>query len=237
MNSMLRAITLLLLANLSSACFAQSSTWSPLGVLVQPAEEIKVPDEIRRAIPANMIVRWMQQTHLSSEGETSLIYDNGDKFEPKAHFAFIRNGVQIGDFRLAEALLNQGESLEDYVDNVALSQAAEIPLQTDRKGLLAAFRNIGDGAATIFVLITETNGKYSFVWHIWTSQAQFRIRPKGAFQVLNSNDGDNCVWCTHHYEVTNYLWKNNTLVKLSHYTTKHELSPYQFSENPIVVKP
>jgi hypothetical protein len=234
---MLRAITLLLLANLSSACFAQSSTWSPLGVLVQPAEEIKVPDEIRRAIPANMIVRWMQQTHLSSEGETSLIYDTGDEYEPKPHIAFVVNSERVGDFRIAEAFQNQVGFLDDSFDSIDLSQAAVIPLQTDRKGFLAAFRNIGDGAATIFVLITETNGKYSFVWHVWTSQAQFRIRSIGSFQVWNSNDGDNCVWCTHHYEVTNYLWKNKTLVKLSHYTTKHALSPYQFSENPIVVKP
>jgi hypothetical protein len=237
MDSMLRTIAPLLLVGLSGTCFAQSSTWSPLGVLVHPAEEIKVPDEIRKAIPADMVVRWMQQTHLSSEGETSLIYDTGDKFEPKPHIAFIRNSVKVDDFGIAEAFHNQVGLLDDFFDNIDLSQVAEIPLQTDFKGLLAAFRNIGDGAATIFVLITETNGTYSVVWHIWTSQAQFRIRSKGSFQVWNSNDGDNCVWCTHHYEVTNYLWNNDKFVKLSHYTTKHELSPFQFSENPIVVKP
>jgi hypothetical protein len=237
MESMLRAIAFFFLANLSCVCSAQSSTWSPLGIQVHPAEEIKVPDEIRKAIPANMVVRWMQQTHLSAEGEIAVIYDTGDQFEPEAHFAFIRNGTQIGDFRLAEALLNQGESLDDFADNIALSQAAEIPLQANRMGLLAAFRNIGDGAATIFVLISETDGKYCFAWHEWTSQAQFRIRSRGAFQIWNSKDGDNCVWCTHHYEVTNYLWKNETLVKLSNHATKHALSPYQFSENPIVVKP
>jgi hypothetical protein len=234
---MLRAIAFLLLAGLSCACFAQNSTWSPLGVLVHPAEEIKVPDEIHKVIPANVVVRWMQQTHLSSEGEISLIYDTGDEFEPKAHLAFMRNGILIGDFRLAAAFLNEGESLDDFVDNNALSQAAEIPLQTGRRGLLAAFRNIGDGSATIFALITEKDGKYSFAWSDRTSQAQFRIGPKGVFQIWNSDDGDNSVWGAHHYEVTNYVWKNGTLAKLSHYTTKHTLSPYQFSENPIVVKP
>jgi hypothetical protein len=234
---MLRAIAFLLLASLSCACFAQSSTWSPLGVLVHPAQEIKVPDAVQKAIPANMVVRWMQQTQLSSAGEISLIYDTGDEFEPKAHFAFIRNGVQVGDFRLVETLLNPGEPIDVFADTLTLSQAAEIPLQTDRRGLLAAFRNIGDGAATVFVLITETNGKYSFAWHDWTSQAQFQIRPRGAFQIWNSMEGDNCVWCAHLYEVTNYQWKNETLVKASHYTTKHALSPYPFSENPIVVKP
>lgn len=217
--------------------FSQNSTWSPLGVFVRPAKEIKVPDEIQRVIPANVVVRWMQQTHLSSEGEISLIYDTGDEFEPKAHFAFVQGGILIGDFRLAEALLNPGESLDDFVDSHALFQAAEIPLQTGRRGLLAAFRNIGDGSATVFALITEKGEKYSFAWSDWTTQAQFRISPKGAFQVWNSDDGDNCVWCTHHYKVANFVWKNGTLIKLSQYTTKRELSPYQFSENPIVVKP
>lgn len=216
---------------------AQNSTWSPLGVLVHPAEGVKVPDEVQKAIPANVVVRWMQQTHLSSEGEISSIYDTGDEFEPKAHFAFIKNGARIGGLRLAGALVNQGGSLDDFVDNFALFQAGEIPLQTDHKGLMAAFRNIGDGAATIFVLITEKDGKYSFAWSDWTSQAQLRIGPKGAFQVWNSIEGDNCVWCTHHYEVASYVWKNETLVRISHYNTKHVLSPYQFSENPIVVKP
>jgi len=234
---MLRATAVLLLAGFSCACSSQSSTWSPLGVLVHPAKEIKVPDEIQRTIPANAVVRWMQRTHLSNQGEISLIYDNGDEFEPKAHFAFVRNGIRVGDFRLAEALLNPGESLDDFVDSVALFQAAEIPLQPDRMGLLAAFRNIGDGSATVFALITEKKGKYSFAWSDWTTQAQFQIRPKSVFQIWNSDDGDNCVWCTHHYEVANYAWKNETLVKLSKYSTKHALSPYQFSENPIVVKP
>ncbi|MGO8933908.1 MAG: hypothetical protein ACLPTZ_26405 [Beijerinckiaceae bacterium] len=231
-----RAWTLALSVCLACPVLAQSSTAGPLGVLVHPAQEIKPPDEVQKAIPANVVVRWMQQTHLSSEGEISLIYDTGDEFEPKAHFAFVRDGIRMGDFRLAEALLNPGESLDDFVDSHALFQAAEIPLQTGRKGLLAAFRNIGDGSATIFALITQKDGKYSFAWSDWTTQAQFRIGPKGAFQVWNSDDGDNCVWCTHHYEVANYVWKNDTLVKLSHYATKHALSPYQFSENPIVVK-
>jgi hypothetical protein len=233
---MLRATTFLLLAGFSCACSAQNSTWSPLGVLVHPAKEIKAPDEVQKAIPANVVVRWMQRTHLSSEGEISLIYDTGDEFEPKAHFAFVRDGIRISDFRLAETLLNPGESLDDFVDNNALTQAAEIPLQANCEGLLAAFRNIGDGAATFFVLITEKNGKYSFAWRDSTTQAQFQILPKGVFEVWNSDDGDNCVWCTHHYEVANYLWKNETLVKLSHYTTGHALSPYQFSGNPSVVK-
>jgi hypothetical protein len=233
---MIRTISLLLLASFSGACFAQNSTWSPLGVLVQPAEAIKVPDEIRKAIPANMVVRCVRQTHLSSEGETSLIYDTGDQFEPKPHIAFIRNSERVGDFGIAAAFHNQVGFLDDFFDSIDFSQAAVIPLNNDHTGLLAAFRNIGDGAATIFVLMTETNGKYSFVWHIWTSQAQFRIRSKGSFQVWNSKDGDNCVWCTHHYEVTNYLWGNEKLAKVSHYTTKFALSPFQFSENPISVK-
>jgi hypothetical protein len=234
---MLRLMALLSIAWPWFACFAQSSTWSPLGVLVHPAEEIKAPDDIRVALPANAVVRWMQQTHLSREGEIGVIYDTGDQYEPKTHFAFIRSRVRVGDFRLAEALLNQDESVKDFVDDIALSQAAEIPLQGDRKGLLAAFRNIGDGAATIFVLITEKGGQYSISWHQWTSQAQFQIRFSGTFQIWNSNGGAECVWCTHHYEVTNYQWKNETLVKISHFSTKHALSPYQFSENPIVVKP
>jgi len=232
-----RGWTLALSTLLAVPGFAQNSTWSPLGVLVHPAEEIKVPDEVKKAIPVGTIVRWMQGTHLSSAGEISLIYDTGDQFEPKAHFAFLRNGVRIGDFRLAEALLNRGESIDDFVDNLEPCQAAEIPLQAGRKGLLAAFRNIGDGAATVFALVTEKNGRYSFSWSEWTTQAQFRIRPKAAFEIWNSDDGDNCVWCTHHYEVADYLWKNETLVKISHRTTKRALSPHQFSENPIVVKP
>jgi len=233
---MRRTIAILYLACLSGACLAQNSTWSPLGVLVHPAEEIKVSEEIRKAIPAKMIVRWMQQTNLSSQGEISLIYETGDQFEPKPHIAFIRDNEKICDFSIADAFHNQVGFIDDFFGNISLTQAAIIPLDADRKGFLASFQNIGDGAATIFVLITEMNGKYSFVWNTWTTQAQFRIRSSGSFQVWNSNDGDNCVWCTHHYEVTNYLWKNDKLVKLSHYTTKHTFSPYQLSESPIVVK-
>jgi hypothetical protein len=232
MFCMSRAWSLALLASLACPSFAQSSSAGPLGVLVRPPKSVRVPLDLRPAIPTKSVVRLIQATQFTSDGENVVIYETGNEYEPNAHIAVIKNHTRVADFGLVELFAKDGVG-ESY----ALFQSAQLPLGPSRKGFVAAFRNTGDGARTLFVLITESGGQFRVSWQKWASEAQFQARGGGVFRLWDADEDDDCVWCPHHYEVTNYLWKDETLSKISHFSTKHILSPYQFSEKPIRIVP
>lgn len=232
MSCMNRAWILALLAFPACSGFAQSSSAGPLGVLVSPPKSVQAPSDLRQAILAKSVVRLIQPTQLSSDGENFVIYDCGNEYEPDAHIAVIKNHARVADFSLVKLFAKDGVG-----SSYALFQSAQVSLGPNRKGFMAAFRNIGDGAGTLFVLVTESGGHFVVAWQEEASEAQFQVRRGGAFQLWDANEGDNCVWCLHHYKVTNYLWKNGAFMKVSHFETKHPLSPSQFSEKPIRVLP
>jgi hypothetical protein len=227
-----RASNLALFLCLAYPGFAQSSAAGPMGVLVSPPKRLQVPSEIRSAIPTKSVVRLIQPTRLTSDGETVVIYDRGSQFEPHAHIAVIKNHRRVADFSLVKLFAKQ-----EVGDTYALFQGAQLNLDVNRMGFIAAFRNIGDGAGTIFVLITGSGEQFAVAWQERASEAQFQVRPGDAFQLWNADEGDDCVWCPHHYEVTNYIWKNEVLRKISSFNTKQALSPYLFSEKPILLRP
>jgi len=216
---------------LTSSGFGQSSSAGTMGVLISPPKELHVPSNMRSAIPAKAVVRMIQPTQLTEGGEIVAIYDVGDEYEPNAHIAVIKNHTRVADFSLVKLFG------EDTGDTYALFQSAQLSLSPSRNGFIAAFRNIGDGAGTLFVLITGNAGRFAVAWQKGASEAQLQVRTGGVFQLWDADEGDDCVWCPHHYEVTNLVWKNEALTKVSKFTTKHALSPYQFSEKPIQIKP
>ena len=228
---MSRAWSLALLACLASPSLAQISSAGPLGVIVTPPKSVRVPPDLRQAIPANSVVRLIQTTQLTSDGENVVIYERGNQYEPNAHIAVIKNHVRVADFGVVELFAKDGVG-ESY----ALFQSAQLSLGPGQKGFIAAFRNTGDGARTLFVLITEGGGQFAVSWQKWAPEAQFQARG-GVFQLWEADEDDNCVWCPHHYEVTNYVWKDEALSKISNFSTKQALSPYRFSEKPIRIIP
>jgi hypothetical protein len=231
MICMNRAWILALSAILACPGPAQTSSAGPLGVLVSPPKRLQPPPDIRSAIPSKSIVRLIQPTQLKSDGEIVVIYDLAEQYEPNAHIAVFKDHIQVADFSLVKLFG------KDIGGTYALFQSAQLSLSPSRNGFIAAFRNIGDGAGTLFVLITENGGKYVVAWQKGATQAQFQVHPGGTFQFWDSHGDGDCVWCPSHYEVTNFAWKNDALAKVSSFATKHALSPYQFSERPILLKP
>lgn len=226
-----RALSLALLACLAFPVFAQSSTAGPLGVIVSPPKRLRVPPDIQSAIPSKSIVRLIQPTQLTGDGEIVVIYDLGDQYEPNSHIAVIKDHARVVDFSLVKLFG------DDIGDTYALFQSAQLSLTPSRNGFIAAFRNIGDGAGTLFVLIIGNGRQFAVAWQKGASQAQLQVRPGGTFQLWDADGDGECVWCPQHYKVTSFVWKNEALTKVSSFNTKHTLSPYQFSEKPILLKP
>lgn len=196
---------------------------------VAPPDKLPVPVELQSAVPPDAIVRLIQPVQLSAEGETALIYDSGDEFEPNAHLAIVKNGKLMADFGLVQ--LFTGE-----VDNFAFSQAAQFAAPDHKSVFIAAFRNLNDGAATLFVLLKEEGGHYIVAWRAQAVQAQFKVLADGEIQLWEAVQGDKCLWCAHRYDVSTLQWANGTLTETSQSQSKHALAPNPFAEKPIAIE-
>jgi len=229
---MIRCCALFLLLCIGCSSLGQTATFSPLGVLIKPADKVEAPAEILAAIPKKVTVRLVKLTRLSSDGESVVIYDRGDQnYEPHTHIAVIRNGKRVADFSIIKLFEKQGVG-----DTYEFFLAAQFTTPDKQNAFIAAFRNIGDGSGTLFVLLINRQGQYIVSWHKAASQAQLRVRKDGGYQLWDSDEGDDCVWCAHHYEVSDYIWKNDTLFRRLHHDTKDALDPSQFSETPIEIE-
>jgi hypothetical protein len=173
----------------------------------------------------------LQATQLAPEGEEMLVYDTGNRFEPNSHVAVMKSGQRVADFSLTKLFEN-----DDVGDTYALFSAAQFPTRQKTNGFLAAFRNIGNGVGSMFVLVAYKGGCYQVAWHHWTRQAQLRVRRDGGLQLWESGADGECTWCPQHYEVSTLEWKNGTVSKVGHYTTKQTLNPERISATPILME-
>ena len=219
----------LLFGLLASAAHAQTIGYSPLGAVVSPGKPIRVSKEIGALLPSHAIVRMMKETHLNKAGETSLVYDMKPEFEPYSHIAIIRDGKRVADFRLASVF-----PLSVGAEGYALVQAAEFKLPVGDDAFVTAFENIGDGAGTLFVVISNWQGNYRVSWKKGTTQGRFQVLQSGKVRVWNGLDDSECVWCEEHYTIETLEWQDGAFARLQKVTPGHKYSPYSI-HNPAIV--
>jgi hypothetical protein len=202
-----------------------------MGVLITPPKFVVVSTTLRSALPLHSVVRLVEGTQLVADGEQMVVYERGNQYEPHSHIAVVKNGQRIADFSLTSLFEKEGGG-----DTYALVRASQFAASDQRNVSLAAFRNIGDGAGTLFVLVRERDGKYEVGWRKGASQARLKVLRNGKVQLWASDEGDDCVWCAHHYEVSTLEWRAGNLFEVSHYETENALSPYAIAANPIVIE-
>jgi hypothetical protein len=190
---------------------------------------VQVPSELQSAIPKGAVVRLLEPTQLSVAGETLAVYDRGSKYEPNPHVAVIKDGKRVADFSLDALFAREGVG-----DSYELVKAAQIPA-ANFQAFVAAFRNIGDGAGTLLVLLTAKDGVYK-VWKRGVTEGQIKVLKNRSIEMWGAEGDGECVWCPQHYKVTTFAWKDGTLSEIRHYETKHALSPGPISDNPIAIE-
>jgi hypothetical protein len=225
------AVCLVLIAPVARLAPAQQAKAGPLGVLITPPEGITIPDSLHRALPTGAVARLLQPTQLTPEGEEILVYDTGHKFEPNSHVLVIKRGERVADFSLTKIF-----EKDDVGDTYALFSAAQFLTREKSNAFIAAFRNIGSGAGSIFVLVAFKGGSYQVAWQYLAQQAQLKVRRDGRLQLWESSADGECTWCPQHYEVTSFGWKNGTASKIGHSSTKQALNPEAISATPIVIE-
>ena len=221
---------LLLISALAQYALPQQANPSPLGVLITPPHQVVIPKGVRSALPPNALVRLFQPTTLAPDGEHMIVYERVRGFEPDSHLAVLKNRRLVADFSLIKLF-----EKEDIGDTYALFSASQFPTPDAGNAFVAAFRNIGNGAGTLFVLVTNTKGRYRVIWQRRTTQGRLNVQQNGQIQLWDANVGDDCTWCPHRYERTTFEWKDKRISKLNHWTTRHALDPGAISARPIII--
>jgi hypothetical protein len=206
--------------------FAQEATMSPLGVLVSPSKPITPSERNRKILPPKSVVRLMQHTALANNGEDVLVYDNGDEFEPDPHICVIQNDALAADFSLVSIFKSS-----DISPSWTLFQASSFA-DTKAKGFVAVFRNIGNGAGSLFIVLTHQEGKYTVAWKARTSQGHLRIS-KVRWELWDSEMDGGCTWCAHHYKISKLVWISGKLITKSSSISKRTFDPGSIS-NPAI---
>ena len=211
---------------------------TPLGVIVKSKDPIQLPSAMQSAIPKGAAVQTFQKSHLFDQGESFAVYAIPDEDHPEIatdpHIVVFRNNAQAVEFRIAHVFAHEGDDEDDDGGWVFFS-ASDVPSPGFGKGFMLTFRNIGDGAATRFVLISQEDDSYRVIWKADTTQGRFRLLRNGRFQLWSSNHDGACVWCAQSYDVTTYTWKNKAAVMLSHATTRRQYSPDAIADKPILI--
>ena len=229
-----RLLACLLLLALSGAVPGQTVIHSPLGAIVDEGEGLKLPDSLKSAFPKGTVVRYLQETHLSPEGEIMAVYETPKDVEPFMHIAAIKDGKRVAEFTLNQFFVEPGSEEDDFDAGASFVQAAAFPTPDGNQALMIAYCNYGDGAASFLVLVTWHDGQYRSPWHFNGTQSQFRALPRGRFQVWNGIFGS-CVWCSEYYDLNQYRWKNGSLELVTTWSTEHTYDPSSLSDHPIRV--
>lgn len=207
---------------------------TPLGVLITPPPQILVSEQIRSALPKKATVRLLERTERTAGTEHVIVYELGSKFEPDSHVAVLKGGQLVSDFGLAKLFTVRGTG-----GRYALFAATQFRTAENKNAFITAFRNIGNGAGTIFVLLIERNGHYS-AWKYGGFQGRFQVRTDGRIQVWSAGDVPegkiDCTWCRRRYDVSTFEWKDASLAKVGHLTKKGALDPASIANKPIVLQ-
>ena len=229
-------LVLLFVYGVSASVSAAQQTYpSPLGVVVEPAPAIRLPSELRRLLPRNAQTRILTQTKLAPEGETLIVYDVPEGIsEPHPHIAFIRSARIVKDYAF-ERFMEGGE------DFIAIGV---LPFLVDGRAeaVAIAFRNIGDGATTIFVVFKASEASYQRI--LWAPTARGRLKvfqaDKAHLELWNARldvrwsdkPWNTCTWCQHRYEIETFEWRGDKFVRVSKRLTPAALDPAKISARP-----
>ncbi len=198
------------------------------GVVVTPHAPIEVSAEMRALLPAQAVVRMVEHTKMVGDGETVAAYDVGSDLKPDPHLIVLKDSKVADNFRLA-TLFGKNDPGPGWV----LFKASEFRLPQGKSMFVAAYRNIGDGAATVFVLLAEQDGDYKIFWDKLVAQGRFEVLRTGRMQVWGATQEGACIWCPHVYKVTALEWRNGRVASAGRFETKGYFDPLPIADDPI----
>ena len=120
-------------------------------------------------------------------------------------------------------------------DWVFLSES-EFRLSQDRSAVAFAFRALGDGAGSLYLVLSSSHGKYQILMNREAGQARLRVLDAdGNLEIWEATYGDECVWCRHRYMIARYRWNGSSLIRVSKRLSRGKPRPAVIAGRPLVI--
>ena len=203
----------------------------PLGVFQLPRRPVKAPKTIRALLPRGAKVRLLQNLTLSP-ADVLVVYDSLDA-DSSSSFMDIRYPVVlvVRANHLVERISVRRRTNDD--PDWAFLEAGEVRLSSDLGAIALAFRSMGDGSASLYLVIAPQGQKYHTVLNKITGQGRLRADDEGNLELWDANFGEECVWCDHGYTILTYRWRGLHLARVRKAGTCRTIDPDAMTDKPI----
>jgi hypothetical protein len=225
-----------------AAVFLTSAVAAPARAQVQPPlhveafggrsealPQLKIPPDLRQFVPEGNFLRAIIKTQIVPEGETWLLYDNGEDSFPAIHLDAIR----------------AGKSTKMY-DGAVGGFAGLVPfsLQAKKQALAFAYHVAFDCGDTTFVIFAAHRGTYQKIFEHQTSEGRMKIVEDSTAQIevwsadwnLDPPD-ESCVWCPHRYRIQSYAWLGGKFKMAGERLTAQPLDTSEIAGKPFTLLP
>ena len=203
----------------------------PLGVIQFPRPPVKVPRTIRALLPRRAKVRLLQKLSFQPQ-DTLVVYDVSDPASSSPFMEILYPAVRIIRGNQAVGRVSLKRRTDDDPDWVFL-EAGEIRLATELSGIALAFRSLGDGSASLYMVLSPKGQKYHTVLNRITGQGRLRADQEANLELWDANFGGECVWCNHRYSILSYRWNGSRLEQVRKTGSCRQINPDAMTDKPI----
>jgi hypothetical protein len=210
------------------SCNLQAGAMTPLGKVSAPAVKVEIPNHLRSQLPPKATVLHIDTSGLSPGGEQIVLYNSSrDKANPLPVLAIVQSGKTIKSYTL-------GDTVKDAGGYALLLAYCEVKDATNRNVIAIALQVSGDGSGIGFLIFAWIDGDYRILFneHTYEGRLSF-LRGPMEFELWDSNNDGECVWCPQHYTVTTYRLQNNTYVMTRSSKPTKAYSPGEVSATPV----
>jgi hypothetical protein len=197
------------------------------GGVQEALKPINVPTELKPYVPNGFVLRAVLQTKMSPDGETLVLYDNGEDSFPEVHLHAVRSGKDMKLF-----------------DGVVAGVAGLLPIQSSKHQQFVSFAyHVGfDMADTTFVIFRSETNSYGKIFEHETTSGQMRVLSDSPvkFETWSADwaldQAESCVWCPHRYQVQTYVWHADGFKLVKQRTTSEPMDPSALVEKTFVMR-
>lgn len=203
----------------------------PLGVFQLPRRPVKASKTIRALLPRGAKVRLLQNLTLNP-ADFLVVYDSLDTGSSSPFMDIRYPAVLIVRANHVVERVSLRRRTNDDPDWVFL-EAGEVRLLADLGAIALAFRSMGDGSASLYLVIAPQGQNYHIVLNKIAGQGRLRADREGNLELWDANFGEECVWCNHDYTIFTYRWRGLHLARVRKAATCRTIDPDAMTDKPI----
>lgn len=203
----------------------------PMGVIQLPRRPVKAPKKVRAFLPPDAEVRLLQRLTLNHQ-DVLVVYDRPEPGEANDPIEIRYPGVLVLRENHIVGRFSLKARTNDDADWVFL-EASEVPLSGPNAGIALAFRSVGDGSGSLFLVISPDQGRYRIILKKVATQGRLRADQDGNLELWDANDGGECIWCRHQYTVLAYQWDGSHFLQVRKTSSCRQLGPDAMTDKPI----